>query len=319
MFVDNDDRIRAYPLLGSVQNSVGFGFLGNETVTAIAHRLRIRTITVPTGYASARGGIDGRMVVPIDPREFRRGLEFLITAAPRVLVVGYLPRPEHVDIVADSLVHYHGLVVLDPVLGSYEKGLYVSTETARQIRDRLVPHAQVVTPNRFEAEVLLDLARDRRATERTFLDRFSELGPGTVVITSFIRDQEKRRAVALFSNGYTYERIFSPLHTSFPAYGAGDTFAGALAALLSISASPFAATLHATALTALAVERSTSYGGATVDPVGALDLFKPIPYLDDDLAPKYAERFGVTFTPIPTGEGEGARLKFAPPRNQITY
>ncbi len=317
--MDNDERTRAYPLLGSIQNSVGFGFLGNETVSAIAHRMRVRTVSVPTAYSSARGGIDGRMSVAIDPREFRRGIEFLIRQDPTVLIVGYLPRPEHVDIVADALVDYHGLVVLDPVMGSYEKGLYVSVETARMIRDRLLPHSQVVTPNRFEAEVLLDLARDRRATERTFLDKFMGMGPQTVIITSFIRDTEKRKGVALFSNGYQYERIFSPLHTTFPGYGAGDTFTGAIGSLIANNASPLSAALLATALASLAVERTTPYGAATVDPVGALDLFKPLPYIDDELAPKYAERFGVTLQPIPTGDGDGARLKFAPPRNQITY
>ena len=76
--------------------------------------------------------------------------------------------------------------------------------------------------------------------------------------------------------------------------------------------------LFATALASLAVERTTAYGGGSVDPVSALDLFKPIPYLDEDLAPRYAERFGVTFHAIPTA-GTDARLKFAPPRNQMMY
>ena len=316
--METDDRQRAYPLLGSIQNSVGFGFLGNEAVSAIANRMRVRTISVPTAYASARGGIDGRMTIAIDPREFRRGVDFLIAQDPTVLVVGYLPRPEHVEIVASALHDFHGLVVLDPVLGSYEKGLYVSVETARTIRDRLVPHAQVITPNRFEAEILLDLARDRRATERTFLDKFMELGPETVVVTSFVRDAERRQALSLFSNGYSYQRIFSPLHMSFPGYGAGDVFAGALAVLLANGAGQLPATLFATALASLAVERTTAYGGGSVDPVSALDLFKPIPYLDEDLAPRYAERFGVTFHAIPTA-GSDARLKFAPPRNQMMY
>lgn len=310
-----DERTRAYPLLGSIQNSVGFGFLGNEAVNAIANRMRVRTVTVPTGYASARGGIDGRMVVPIESREFRRGVEYLMQQDPTVLVIGFLPRPEHVEIVASALVGYHGLVVLDPVLGSYERGLYVSAETARAIRDRLLSHAQIVTPNRFEAEVLLDLGGDRRANERTFLDRFSELGPQTVIITSFVRDAERRSSTALFSNGYSYERITSPLHTAFPGYGAGDVFAAAIASLIANNASPLSATLLATALASLSVERTTGYGAASVDPVAALDLFKPIPYLDDELSPKYAERFGVTFTPIPSVEGQEARLTFARARN----
>jgi pyridoxine kinase len=312
----DDERQKAYPLLGSIQNSVGFGFLGNEAVVAIANRLRVRTVTTPTSYASARGGVEGRMSLVVDAREFRRGVDFLIARDPTVLVIGYLARPEQVDIVAEALDRFHGLVVLDPVLGSYEKGLFVPVETARRIRDLLLPKAQVVTPNRFEAEVLLDLTRMRDANERVFLDGFAERGPSTAIVTSFVRDAEKRQLVTAFSNGYVYERIISPFHSAFPGYGAGDVLAGGVASMLTAGASPWAATVLATALASLAVERTTGYGGASVDPVAALDLLRPLPYLGDDACGAYAERFGVVSTPIPAKDGEGARLKFAPPKSR---
>ncbi|HTW84997.1 MAG TPA: PfkB family carbohydrate kinase [Candidatus Sulfotelmatobacter sp.] len=316
---DQQDAQKAYPLLGSIQNSVGYGFLGNETVVAIANRLRVRTVTVPTAYASARGGVEGRSSFVPDLREFRRGVEFLIARDPNVLVIGYLAQPDQVDVVADALERFQGLVVLDPVLGSYEKGLFVPVETARRIRDALLPKAEVVTPNRFEAEVLLDLTRVRGANERVFLDGFAERGPQTAIITSFVREAERRTAVTAFSNGYVYEKITSPFYPAFPGYGAGDALAGAVAALLTAGASPWAATMLATALASLAVERTTGYGSATVDPVAALDLFRPLPYLTDEACKPYAERFGVTSAPIPVKDGEGARLKFAPPKNQIVY
>lgn len=317
--MNDDERQRAYPLLGSVQNSVGFGFLGNEALTAIAHRLRLRTVTVPTAYASARGGIDGRMTLPVEASQLRRGVEFLLARDPAVLVIGFLAHPEQVDAVAEVLHDYHGLVVLDPVLGSYEKGLFVPAETARRIRDRLLPRAQLVTPNRFEAELLLDLTRNRGANERTFLDGLAERGPSTVVVTSFVRDVERRQLTTIFSNGYVYEKITGPLHAAVPGYGAGDVLAAGIGALLAAGAGPWSATLLASALASLSVERTTTYGGATVDPVAALDLFKPLPYLADESCARYAERFGVTSTPIVLKDGEGARLKFAPPKNQIRY
>jgi pyridoxine kinase len=315
----NNDGERGDALLGSIQNSVGYGFVGNEAVRAIAHRLRLRTVTVPTAWASARGGLDGRMTVAVDPRELQRGVEFLIARDPAVLVIGYLAHPDQADVVANALHGYSGLVVLDPVLGSYEKGLFVSVETARRIRDVLLPRAQVVTPNRFEAEVLLDLTRRRDAHERTFLEGFMERGPATVVITSFVRDVDRRAHATIFSNGYIYEKIAGPLHTTFPGYGAGDVLAAGLAALLAAGATPWAATVLATALASLSVERTTSYGGPTVDPVAALDLFKPLPYLSDESCSRYAERFGITSSRIPSKDGEGARLKFAPPTHQIRY
>jgi pyridoxine kinase len=314
-----DERQGAYPLLGSIQNSVGFGFLGNEAVTAIAQRMRVRTITVPTAYASARGGVEGRMTVPIDVRDFRRGVDFLIAQDPAVLVIGYLAHPDQADVVAEALVRYHGLVVLDPVLGSYEKGLFVQPECARRIRDLVLPRAQVVTPNRFEAEVLVDMAGRSDVTERSLLDALAERGPQTAIVTSFTRDAERRQTTTAFSNGYLYERITGPYHAAHPAYGVGDVFAGAVAVMLAAGGSPWAATLLATALAALAVERTTAYGVGTVDPVAALDLLKPLPYLADELCARYAERFGVGSAPITAKDGERARLKFAPPKNQIQY
>jgi pyridoxal/pyridoxine/pyridoxamine kinase len=128
---NDDERTRSFPLLGSIQNSVGYGFLGNEAVNAIAHRLGVRTVVVPTAFASARGGVEHRMHLAIVERDFSRGVEFLLAREPLVLVVGYLAHPNQVDIVGDALARYSGLVVLDPVLGSYERGLVVPAETAR--------------------------------------------------------------------------------------------------------------------------------------------------------------------------------------------
>ena len=316
METDFDQRV--YPLLGSIQNSVGMGFLGNEAVNAIANRLRVRVCAVPSSFASARGGMDGRMMFNVDPKEFRRGVQFLVRQEPGVLVIGYLPKPEYVEIVATAIRDYVGLVVLDPVLGDYEKGLYVSVETARSIRDMLVPRAQVVTPNRFEAEVLLDLARDRAATERTFLDTFAALGPQTVIITSFTRDRERRSLTTLFSNGYQYEKLTIPLSQAHVAYGAGDVFAGAMASFLSLGTSPFTSSLMATAVASAAVARASQYGGASVDPVAALDAVRPMGYLEEDKARLYCQKFGIVVAPISATEEQGNRLRFAPPKNRIT-
>ncbi len=89
--------------------------------------------------------------------------------------------------------------------------------------------------------------------------------------------------------------------------------------MLALGATPWAATVLATALASLAVERTTGYGAAAADPVAALDLFKPLSYLSDGAAARYAERFGVGSTPIAANDGEGARLTFAPPKNSIVY
>ena len=210
--------------------------------------------------------------------------------------------------------------MLDPVIGDYQKGLFVSAETARAIKEQLVSVAQIITPNRFEAEVMLGVSRERGASEHEFLNGMFDLGPHTVVITSFERDAEKKRTQSLFSNGYSYYRINSPFFPGYPAHGVGDTFTAGIAAFIALGASPFAAAILATTLASLAVANTTTYGGATVDPVAALEEWHPLGYhIDDDKSLKFCARSSVVTEQIKATAYDGPRLKFAPPKNKITY
>jgi len=217
------------------------------------------------------------------------------------------------------LAGYKGVVLLDPVIGDFHKGLFVSQETARAIKDALLPLAQIVTPNRFEAEVLIG-SGDRSMSEYAYLNALFDLGPEAIAITSWERDPEKHRVRLLFSNGYGYHRISGPLFPAFPAHGIGDVFAGALATFCGLGASPFAASLLSTALAARAVANTSPYGGATVDPVAALTKWNPLAHhLDDQRALRFCERSNVEARALKPASGDTARLKLAPPKHKIVF
>ncbi|MBV8332253.1 MAG: bifunctional hydroxymethylpyrimidine kinase/phosphomethylpyrimidine kinase [Candidatus Eremiobacteraeota bacterium] len=313
-----DDGAVSYPLIGSIQNSVGTGFLGNQAAYAVADALGARVVHAQSQFASAHGGFSGRSSSVTDPAQFRRDVAFLVSQRPGLILVGYLPRPQHVEVVASQLRDYKGVVLLDPVIGDYQKGLYVTKETARAIKDQLLPMAQIVTPNRFEAEVLI--GDDAGMTEHGFLNALFDLGPKAVIVTSYEREPEKRRVTLLFSNGYSYYRIFGPHLTGFPAHGVGDVFAAGVATLCALGASPFSAALISTALCARAVANTTSYGGATVDPVAALEKWNPLGYhIEDERALRFCERSNVEAQLIKPTANDGVRLKFAPPKHKIIY
>ncbi len=311
-----DDAV-TYPLLGSVQNSVGMGFLGNQAVFAVANGLGARVIHAQSAFAGAHGGFAARASVHADPIQMRREMTFLISQRPGLLIVGYLPKPAHVSVVADALREYKGIVLLDPVIGDYQKGLYVGQETARAIRDQLLPLAQVVTPNRFEAEVLIG---ERGLSDHAYLNALFDMGPEAVAITSFERDPEKHRITSLFSNGYSYHRIHGPYFPVHQAHGAGDVFAASIGTFMLLGASPFASTLLATALCARAVSNSTTYGGQSVDPVATLAKWNPLGHhIEDERAMRFCERSNVENETIRATAADGPRLKFAPPKHQIIY
>lgn len=296
------------------------GFIGNQAVFAIANALGARAITAPTSFASAHGGFPRRSSWIVDAQHFGKDVAFLISQRPAMLIIGYVPRPNLVDIIANQLTDYKGVVLLDPVIGDYQKGLYVSAETARAIREQLLPLAQIVTPNRFEAEVLLGLSNDQYATEHSFLNGMFDLGPEAVIITSYERDAEKHRLKLLFTNGYSYHRISAPFYPTFPGHGAGDVFAAAVGVFMGLGGSPFSSALLATALCARAVANTGAYGGATVDPVAALEKWRPLGYqVDDDKAMRFCERSMVESEAIRATAFDGPRLKFAPPKHKIIY
>lgn len=295
------------------------GFLGNQAAFAVSNALGARLVHAQSTFASAHGGFSGRSSAVTDPAQFRRDVSFLVGQRPGIIHIGYLPKPTHVDIVATALREYKGVILLDPVIGDYQKGLYVSEDTARSIKEWLLPVAQIITPNRFEAEVLLGTG-DRSMSEHAYLNGLFDLGPQAVIITSFERDAEKHRSKALFSNGYSYHRIYGPYFPAYPAHGVGDVFAASVSAFCALGGSPFAAALLATALASRAVANTTTYGGATVDPVAALEKWNPLGYhVEDDRAMRFCERSNVESEMIKATAQDGPRLKFAPPKHKIIY
>ena len=314
----NDD-VQSFPLIGSIQNSVGAGFLGNQAAFAVTNALGARLVHASSSFATAHGSVAGRANVIADPSDLRRQVAATIAARPGIIHVGYLPKASHVDVVATALRDYKGVVLLDPVIGDYNKGLFVSEETARAIKELLLPLAQIITPNRFEAEVLLGTGQTEMS-DYGFLNGLYDLGPETVIITSFEREPEKHRSTTLFTNGYSYYRISGPYFSVYPAYGAGDVFAATVATFVGLGGSPFAAAMLATALTSRAVANSTRYGGASVDPVAALAKWEPLGYhTEDERAARFCERSNVAIEAIKPKGDEAPRLKFAPPRHQIMY
>ncbi len=314
-----DDEAQSYPLVGSIQNSVAMGFLGNMADLAVVNALGGRVVFAQSQFANAHGGVPGRTTTTSEINQFRRDVDFVVQQRPGIIHVGYLPKPAYVDVVASSLKDYKGIILLDPIIGDHKKGLYVSEETARVIKDWLVPLAEIITPNRFEAEVLLGTG-DPNMTEIAFLNGLFDLGPKAVVITSFSRDLEKHRVTSLFCNGYGYCRITSPYFARYPAHGVGDVFAASVAAFVALGGSPFAAALLATALATRAVANTTNYGGNCVDPVSVLTKWNPLGYqVEDEKAMRFTERSNVNTEALKPTDLDPARLKFAPPKNQTVY
>ncbi|SIQ85335.1 pyridoxine kinase [Rhizobium sp. RU20A] len=101
------------------------------------------------------------------------------------VVCGYFGSADQVAVMADLIERLKRrnpalLHVCDPVIGDHG-GIYVSDATAEAIRDRLLPLADLTTPNRFELSWLCgaDLRDNNEIMEAALA-----LGPARVLVTS---------------------------------------------------------------------------------------------------------------------------------------
>ncbi|WP_428698754.1 pyridoxal kinase PdxY [Stappia sp.] len=101
------------------------------------------------------------------------------------VISGYLGSPGQADEVARLVAAVRkanpdALYLCDPVIGD-QSGLYVPEATAGAIRDRLLPLADVATPNLFELEWMTG---GRLESEAQAIAAARALGPARVLVTS---------------------------------------------------------------------------------------------------------------------------------------
>ena len=99
---------------------------------------------------------------------------------------GYLPTIAHVAFAGEAVARVRagnmGLkanYLCDPVLGDDPHGLYIDEAAAKAIRDRLIPIADIATPNRFEQSFLVSgAASSNQARDSSFNQSSNANGPG---------------------------------------------------------------------------------------------------------------------------------------------
>lgn len=81
--------------------------------------------------------------------------------------IGMVSVPETIEAIARGLAHFSGPIVLDPVMVAKSGAALLSENAIALLRERLVPLATLLTPNRPEAACLLDanVARDDAEAE----------------------------------------------------------------------------------------------------------------------------------------------------------
>ena len=196
----------------SIQSSVAYGHVGNSAATFPLQRLGHEVwpvLTVHfsnhTGYGSWRGQVLDPSVVG----DVIQGMDDLgVLGSVDAVLTGYQGSPGVAEVVLKTVARVRELnpaavYCCDPVMGDVDRGMFVLPGVPELIRDRVVPVADVVTPNAFELAFLagVDLARTRELPGLlAAVERVRAMGPSTVLVTS-VEGLESHGATAVGTGG----------------------------------------------------------------------------------------------------------------------
>ena len=180
----------------SIQSSVAYGHVGNSAVTFPLMRMGVTVwpvITVHfsnhTGYGSWRGPL---LSAP-DLRDVIRGIdERGVLGEVDAVLSGYQGGEDIGAMILDAVAlvklrNPAAIYCCDPVLGDADRGYFVRPGIPELMRQRVVPAAQIITPNQFELEALTGLRVSTMGEVLNAADAARRLGPEVVLVTSVLR------------------------------------------------------------------------------------------------------------------------------------
>jgi hydroxymethylpyrimidine/phosphomethylpyrimidine kinase len=181
-------------------------------------------------------GVDEVMAVP---PEFVLAQMRAVASDQKVsaIKIGMLATSDIIEAVVEGLDGFPSVpVVLDLVMVATSGDPLLDTDAIDQLRTKLVPRADIITPNLREAAVLLgepDESRERWMAGRA--ERLLALGADAVLLTGGESDAEA--ALDIFVDERGVQRIEAPRVDTKNTHGTGCTLSSAIAAELAKGAS----------------------------------------------------------------------------------
>jgi pyridoxine kinase len=176
----------------SIQSHVAYGHVGNSAATFPLQRLGVDVWPVHTVEFSnhpGHGRWRGQALAAAQVREVVQGIaELGVLAGCDGVISGYLGTAEIGEVVLDAVgkakaANAGARYCCDPVIGDGGK-VYVQAGVPEFLRERLLPAADVLTPNQFELEALSGVKVRSMADVERACNALHAKGPGIVLVTS---------------------------------------------------------------------------------------------------------------------------------------
>ena len=177
----------------SIQSSVAYGHVGNSAAVFPLQRLGHEVWPVLTVHFSNHTGYGawrGPLLAPSDVAEVITGIEERgVLPQCDAVLSGYQGAEEVGEVVLDAVARVKAanpaaVYCCDPVMGDVGRGFFVRPGIPEFMRDRVIPAADLATPNQFELEFLTGRQVGSTADLLDAADALRDLGPRTVLVTS---------------------------------------------------------------------------------------------------------------------------------------
>jgi pyridoxine kinase len=253
----------------SIQSLVAYGHAGNSAALFPLQRLGRVVWPVMTVHFSNHTGYGdwrGPLLTAQDVADVIAGVEDRgAFASCEAVLSGYQGAEDVGAVVLDAVARVkaaspEAVYCCDPVMGDVGRGMFVRPGIPEFMRDRVVPAADVVTPNHFELDFLAGTTTTTLDGLLEAADRVRASGPSVVLVTSTILEDTPDDAldmVAVSADGAW--RIRTPRLTVSPP-GAGDLTAAVFLANL-LDGHPLETVLARTTSSVFAVVDATTAAG----------------------------------------------------------
>lgn len=150
-------------------------------------------------------------------------------------------------------------LVVDPVMVSRTGAQLIDDAAVATMRDKLIPLASIVTPNRYEVQILTGLEMNSLDDMKAAAERIYQLGAKAVLIKGGGMAGDLR-GVDIWFDGDRMETLTTTLVDTTNTHGTGCTLAAAIAANLALSQERLTAVRQGKEYVTTALKHSLSIG-----------------------------------------------------------
>lgn len=267
------DNTAKAPLIISIQSQVVHGHVGNSAAMFPMQAAGLEVAAIPTVIFSNTPDYPTLRGAPVPADLFA---DLLLGAEERSLperaiwiMTGYIGSVEVAELTADFVARCKQTnpnlrYLCDPVMGDHGPGLYVPAALARLMRDRLLPLADLATPNSFELGHLTGRHITTLADVQAAATDLSLPANADLIATGCILDDTPEGQLESIIVGPTGTARLPTPYIPVALPGTGDLFAGLVMAGLGKGRNLTQAVAFAQKLTGIALGHAAQVGAKEI-------------------------------------------------------